>query len=78
MHKTADFHSNLLGSWELVTEGYQGRHVKCVHFERPLPDMVILWFPYVPPPLIMASLSRGGGTSYMLAVDNFFFRDTIT
>ena len=29
MHKTADFHSNLLVSWELVTEGYQGRPVKC-------------------------------------------------
>ena len=29
MHKTADFHSNLFVSWELVTEGYQGRPVKC-------------------------------------------------
>ena len=27
MHKTADFHSNLLVSWELVTEGYQGRPI---------------------------------------------------
>ena len=26
MQKTGDFHSNLLESWELVTEGYQGRH----------------------------------------------------
>ena len=25
IHKTTDFHSNLLVSWELVTEGYQGR-----------------------------------------------------
>ena len=25
MHKTADFHSNLLVSWELVTEGCQVR-----------------------------------------------------
>ena len=23
IHKTADFHANLLLSWELVTEGYQ-------------------------------------------------------
>ena len=46
MHKTADFHSNLLVSWELVTGGYQGRPVKCVHLERPLPGMVILWFPH--------------------------------
>ena len=29
MHETADFHSNLLVSWELVTGGYQGRPVKC-------------------------------------------------
>ena len=43
MHKTADFHSNLLVPWELVTEGYQGRPVKCAHFERPLPGIVILW-----------------------------------
>ena len=28
-NKTADFHSNLLVSWELLTEGYQGRPVKC-------------------------------------------------
>ena len=28
MHKTADFLKNLLISWELVTEGYQGRPVK--------------------------------------------------
>ena len=25
MHRTGDFHSNLLVSWELVTEGYEGR-----------------------------------------------------
>ena len=31
MHKIAVFHSNLLVSWELLTEGYQGRPVKCVH-----------------------------------------------
>ena len=43
MHKTADFHSNLLVSWELVTEGYQGRPVECAHFKRPLSGMVILW-----------------------------------
>ena len=42
MHQTADFHSNLLVSWELVTEGYQGRPVKCAHFQRPLPGMLIL------------------------------------
>ena len=29
MYKTADFQSNLLVPWELVTEGYQGRPVKC-------------------------------------------------
>ena len=29
MHKTVDFHSNLLISWELVTEGCQVRPVKC-------------------------------------------------
>ena len=53
MHKTADFHSNLPVSWELMTKGYQGRPVKCahftlkcVHFERSLPGMVILWFQY--------------------------------
>ena len=50
IHKTADFHSNLLVSWELVTEGYQGKPVKCVHFTHlneikiPLPGKVILWF----------------------------------
>ena len=51
MHKTTDFHSELLVSWELVTEGHQGRPMKCTHFklkctyfERPLPGMVILWF----------------------------------
>ena len=41
MHKVTYFYSNLLVSWELVTEGYQGRPVKCAHFERPLPGMVI-------------------------------------
>ena len=41
MHKTANFHSNMLVSWELEPEGYQRRPVKCVHFERPLPGMVI-------------------------------------
>ena len=35
MHKTIDFHSNVLVCWELMTEGYQGRPVKCAHFERP-------------------------------------------
>ena len=42
MRKTDDFHSKLIVSWELVTEGYQGIPVKCahftlkyVHFERP-------------------------------------------
>ena len=38
MHKKADFHSNLYGI------GYRGRSVKCVHFERPEPGMIILWF----------------------------------
>ena len=28
MHKQADFHSNRLVSWDLVTEGYQGRPMK--------------------------------------------------
>ena len=42
--QTSDFHSNLFVSWELVTEGCKGRPVKCAHFGRPLPDMVILWF----------------------------------
>ena len=32
MHKTADFHSNLLASWELVTESYQWRPLKYTHF----------------------------------------------
>ena len=27
-YKPADFHSNVLVSWELVNEGYQGRSVK--------------------------------------------------
>ena len=36
MHKTADFHSNLLVSLELVTEGYQGTPVWNAY-------MVILW-----------------------------------
>ena len=34
MHKTADFHSNLLVTWELITEGYQGRPMKYVHFKH--------------------------------------------
>ena len=34
MYKTVDFHSNLLVSWELVTEGYQGRPVKCAYFTQ--------------------------------------------
>ena len=49
-----DFPSNLLVSRELLTEGYQGKPMKCAHFthfklkcahfiERPLPGMVILW-----------------------------------
>ena len=44
MYKTVDTHSNLLVSWELMAEGYQGRPVKCAHFERPLQGMVILCF----------------------------------
>ena len=56
MYKTVDFHSNLLVSWELMTEGYQGRPMKCVHFTHfiemrdrktvtryGLPGMVIFW-----------------------------------
>ena len=50
MHKTPGFHSNLLVSWELLTECCQETPMKCMHFklkwahfiERPLPDMVIL------------------------------------
>ena len=42
MHETADFHSNLFVSWELVTEGHQGRSVECGYFEVTLPGMVIL------------------------------------
>ena len=34
MHKTADFHFNLLVSWELVPEDYQGRPMKCAHFNE--------------------------------------------
>ena len=30
--KTADFHSNMLVSWELVTESYHGRSMKCMFF----------------------------------------------
>ena len=39
------FHFDLIStlSWELVTEGYQGRSMKCV-IERPSPGMLILWF----------------------------------
>ena len=41
MHKTADFHSKLLVSWELLAEGYQGRPIyKMCAFkliEGPLP-----------------------------------------
>ena len=33
MRKAADFHLNLLVSWELVTEGYQGRRMKCTYFK---------------------------------------------
>ena len=29
--------------WELVTQCYKGRPVKCTYFVRPLRDMVILW-----------------------------------
>ena len=39
--ETANFHSNMLVSWELEPEGYQRRPVKCVHFERPLSGIVI-------------------------------------
>ena len=48
--KTADFHSNLLVSWELMTGGYQRRLMKCVHvfhafrIERPLPGTLWLVF----------------------------------
>ena len=28
MYQTVDFHSNVLVSWELVPEGYEGRLVK--------------------------------------------------
>ena len=35
MRKTSDFHSNVLVCWELVTEYYPGRPLKCVDFERP-------------------------------------------
>ena len=31
MHKTTDFHSNLLISWELMTEGCQGIPMRCAH-----------------------------------------------
>ena len=34
MHKTADFHSNVSVSWELVTEGYQERPMKCTQFHQ--------------------------------------------
>ena len=43
MHKTGNFHSNLLVSLELVTEGYKGRPVKCKNFKRPLPGIIIPW-----------------------------------
>ena len=33
VHKTAEFQSNLLASWELMTEAYQGRPMKCAHFK---------------------------------------------
>ena len=42
MNKTAHYHSNLFLSWELVTEGYQGRPMKCTYFDRPLQGMKIL------------------------------------
>ena len=52
MHKTTDFRSDLLVFWELVTKGYQGRPMKCMHFtllklkftrfERLSPGIVIL------------------------------------
>ena len=38
--KTADFHLNLLESWELVTGYYE---MRAFWLERPLPGMVILW-----------------------------------
>ena len=36
---------NLLASWELVTKGFLGRPVKCVHFEKTLTfqGMVYIW-----------------------------------
>ena len=47
MHKTADFHSNLLVSWELMTGGYLGRPMKCISgismkwvTQRPLPGII--------------------------------------
>ena len=32
-HKTSDFQSNLLVSWELVTEGHQRRPIKTYKFQ---------------------------------------------
>ena len=43
MHKTADFHSNLLVSWELVTEGYQGRPVKCTKTADFHSNLLVSW-----------------------------------
>ena len=46
MHKTADFHSNLLVAWELVTGGYQGRPVLCISqvcldsLQSPIPKLL--------------------------------------
>ena len=50
--KYVHFRSNLLVTWRLMTGGYQGRPMKCAHFdlnymiERPLSGMVMV-IPYL-------------------------------
>ena len=46
MHKTADFHSNLSVSWELVTEG-RSMKFQLEMIDGPLPDIVIPVFDYL-------------------------------
>ena len=76
IHKRADFHSNLFLSWELVTERpikcahFTHFKLKCMHFERPLPGMIIPWFYY-----FTSALSEDNVNNFVFATAasrNFF------
>ena len=55
MDKNADFNSNLLVSWELVTEGYQG---------RPMKGMVILLYGFLMAVMNLEFLNGGSNWSF--------------